>query len=104
MERAESHVRTRSNIRENSLFTDTAARRRALRIANRLALVGIALSLVAACSKTPDSPGVPGRPAPKAAVTLPGPADRAGIIRIPVSPADDSGAPLVPHKPSRVWI
>jgi hypothetical protein len=64
------------------------------------------LSVAAACSKTPDNPAAPGRPAPKAAVTLPSgaPADPAGIIRIPVSPADNSGAALLPRKPSRVWI
>lgn len=87
------------------MFTET-------RIASRFAHVFLASTVLlgaTACSKTPDSPGGPGRAAPKAAVTLPAPqgsapAEAAGAIRIPASPADNPGAAMLPSKPSRIWI
>jgi len=90
------------------LFIETPAARRALRIAH-LFLASAAVLGATACSKTPDGPGGPGRAAPKAAVALPAPqesapAEAAGAIRIPASPADNPGAAVVPRKPSRIWI
>lgn len=84
--------------------------RGALRIpigASRLLVVLSAAALgAAACSKTPDSPGGPGRAAPKTAVTVPAarpaPAESAGAIRIPASPADSSG--VLQRRPTRIWI
>jgi hypothetical protein len=90
------------------LLDETPARR-ALRIAVRAArlLVLSAAALgAAACGKTPDSPGGPGRAAPKTAVAVPAvrpaPAESAGPTRIPVSPADNSGA--LQRRPARIWI
>jgi hypothetical protein len=88
------------------LLNEIRAPRRALRIATRLMLSTGLLVGAAACSKTPDGPGSPGRPAPKTAVTLPQPSTDAptGAIRIPASPADSSAAPALPRKPTRIWI
>lgn len=82
-------------------------RRRALRIAKRLALCAALLG-AGACSKAPDNPRGPGRPAPKTGMMAPapqaGPADVAGVIRIPVSPADSSGTAALVRRPARIWI
>jgi len=103
--------RDRVPAQENILLIETPAPRRALRNARRIAsllLASAALLGAAACSKTPDGPGGPGRAAPKAALALPVPQasapEVAGAMRIPASPADNSGAAVLPRKPSRIWI
>jgi hypothetical protein len=96
--------------RRTTLLNEKPARR-ALRIpigASRLLVVLSAAALgAAACSKTPDSPGGPGRAAPKTAVTVPAtrpaPAESAGAIRIPASPADNSSG-VLQRRPARIWI
>ena len=63
----------------------------------------LALALgAAACSKTPDAPGVPTRPAPKTAHATPAPPEPVGAIRIPATPAEGSGT--LPGRPARIWI
>ena len=89
------------------MLTETSVPRRALRYAHLL-LAPALLCAAAACSKTPDSPGGPGRAAPKATVVLPAPQvlapETGGVMRIPASPADNAGAATAPRRPSRIWV
>ncbi len=69
---------------------------------NKIPLVlSLALALGGtACSRTPDAPGAPTRPAPK--TTLVTPAEPVGAIRIPAAPAEGPGTP--PGRPFRIWV
>jgi len=73
--------------------------------AARSLLVCAALALgAAACDRAPDSPGGPGRAAPKTAATAPEAAapDPVGVVRIPASPSDVS--PESSRQPTRIWM
>jgi len=71
-------------------------------IAHAALLAGALVLALAACSKTPDSPGGPGRATPKTKLSAPAPADPVGIMPIPASPAE--GQPALLHRPVRIWI
>jgi hypothetical protein len=90
----------------NVLFGPKGDRARRNTLRNKIPLVlSLALALGgAACSKTPDAPGAPTRPAPKTTLVTPAPPppEAVGAIRIPATPAGGPGT--LPGRPLRIWI